>query len=388
MLADVHAAVDDWRPMRRACLDIVTDLRTDPPAAVDPAAIAPAVDFLSWLADDNFTFLGYREYVLETDATGEDVLRPLLHTGLGILRGASSNVTHLRPEAQRTARKPRLLTITKANSRATVHRDVYLDYIGVRTFDDEGNVTGERRLLGMFTSAAYAAAVMTLPIASAKVREVLASSGHASTSHSGKDLEQVLEQYPRDELFQDTPEHLLEVASEVSRLRERRRARIFLRPDEFGRFVSALVFLPRDRYNTTVRLRIERLLRETFGAEHIDHATRVGDSPLAQLHFVVRVPRGTSVPEVDEAVLQAQLEAAIRGWTEDLIDALHHTRSEEEAARLLSRYGEAFPESYKEAVTPEEALGDIVLLESLEQREFAVRLYEPERDDQIGRAHV
>jgi len=381
VLADVRVAVDDWKAMRRACLDIVTDLRTEPPVTADPESVAPTIEFLSWLADDNFTFLGYREHVLEVDENGEDVLRALPHSGLGILRKTRTEVTRLRPEAQQTAREPRLLTITKANSRATVHRDVYLDYIGLRTFDEAGNVTGERRFLGMFTSAAYAASVMTLPIVSTKVQAVLDASGFASNSHSGKDLLQVLEQYPRDELFQDTPEHLLEVAVEVSRLRGRRRARTFLRRDEFGRFVSALVYLPKDRYNTTVRLRIDGLLREVFGAEHVDHTTRVGDSPLAQLHFVVRMPRGISVPDVDEVELHAQLEDAIRGWDEGLVDALHAAEGEERAATLLGRYGRAFPEAYKENVTPEEALTDIRLLEELEEREFSVMLYRPERHE-------
>ena len=386
VLTDVHLAVDDWQAMRRACLDIVTDLRTAPPKTADPDSIAPTVEFLNWLADDNFTFLGYREHALETDENGEEVLRSLPHTGLGILRKPTTAIARLRPEAQRTAREPRLLTVTKANSRATVHRDVYLDYIGLRSFDSEGNVTGERRFLGMFTSTAYASSVTTLPIVSSKVRAVLDASGHAPNSHSGKDLLQILEQYPRDELFQDTPEHLLQVATEVSRLRERRRARTFLRRDEFGRFVSALVFLPRDRYNTTVRLRIEALLRSVFGAEYVDHATRVGDSPLAQLHFVVRVPRGASVPDVDESALQAQLDDAIRGWDEGLVDALHHSEGEEVAARLLSQYSTAFPAAYKEAVKPEEVLGDIQLLESLVDNEFAVRLYEPRENDPGKRA--
>ncbi|GAA1979701.1 NAD-glutamate dehydrogenase [Microbacterium pumilum] len=381
VLGDVHAAFDDWQAMRRACLDVVTDLRTAPPATADPATVRPAIDFFSWLADDNFTFLGYREYRLETGEDGEDVLVPLSHTGLGILRKPTTAIARLRPEAQRTARDPRLLTITKANSRATVHRDVYLDYIGARTFDEVGNVTGERRFLGMFTSAAYAASVSTLPIASTKVAAVLEASGFPPLSHSGKDLVQILEQYPRDELFQDTPEHLLEVATEVGRLRDRRRARAFLRRDEFGRFVSALVFLPKDRYNTTVRLRIETLLRSVFAAESVDHATWVGDAPLAQLHFVVRVPRGSSLPDVDEAALQRDLTNAVRGWDEALVDALHHAHGEDEAARLLGRYGEAFPLAYKEAVTPEEALDDIALLESLEATEFAVHLNVPERDD-------
>ncbi|PRI11215.1 NAD-glutamate dehydrogenase [Leucobacter massiliensis] len=386
VLGDVHAAVDDWQAMRRACLDIVTDLRTAAPPTVDPGEIAPTVEFLNWLAEDNFTFLGYREHRLETDADGEAVLRPLPHTGLGILRKSTTAVAKLRPEAQRTARDPRLLTITKANSRATVHRDAYLDYIGVRSFDEAGNVVGERRFLGMFTSVAYAASVLTLPIVGSKVRAVLQASGFSVNSHSGKDLLQVLEQYPRDELFQDTPEHLLAVASEVSRLRERRRSRIFLRRDEFGRFVSALVFLPRDRYNTTVRLRVEALLRETFGAEQVDHTTRVGDSPLAQLHFVVRVPKGESVPEVSEAELQQRLEAAIRSWDQALVDALHEANDETEAARLLGRYGSAFPESYKEYVPPTHALGDVALLESLDAgAEFAVHLYAPQEEDPAKR---
>lgn len=386
VIADVHAAVHDWAQMRRACLDIVTDLRTEPPSTVDPATIAPAVEFLSWLADDNFTFLGYREHLLDVDDEGVDSLRALPHTGLGILRGAPESLTRLTPEAQRTARDPRLLTISKANARATVHRDVYLDYIGVRIFDESGAVIGERRFLGMFTSAAYAASVMTLPIVASKVQTVLTDSGYAQNSHSGKDLLQVLEQYPRDELFQDNPEHLLYVASEASRLRERRGSRIFLRRDEFGRFVSALVYLPRDRYNTTVRLRIEALLRGAIGAEQVDHTTRVGESPLAQLHFVLRMPKGTQVPDIDETALQTELEAAIRSWEERLVEALHRELGEDRAALLLANYAQAFPEAYKEEVVAEEAIADLVLLDSLEHgSEFAVRLSGAITDDPTRR---
>ena len=383
VLADVRATVDDWRPMRRACLDIVTDLRTMPPQTVEKESITLTVDFLNWLAENNFTFLGYREYVLENE-DGEEVLKPLPHTGLGILRKHTSSVAHLRPEAQRTARDPRLLTVTKANSRATVHRDVYLDYIGIRTFDDAGNVTGERRFLGMFTSLAYAASVLTLPIVAPKVRQVLDMSGFQPDSHSGKHLMQILEQYPRDELFQDSPEHLLEVTLEVTRLIERRKSRIFLRRDEFGRFVSALVFLPRDRYNTTVRLRTEALLKSVFHGEQVDYQTRVGDSPLAQLHFVVRLPKGTSIPDVTEADLQPQLEAAIRSWEEGFVESVHATFGEEQTGRLLARYSNAFPEGYKETVVPDDAVGDVQLMEDLEEKgehEFAVRLYAPEVDE-------
>ncbi|MDQ2699404.1 MAG: NAD-glutamate dehydrogenase, partial [Actinomycetota bacterium] len=160
------------------------------------------------------------------------------------------------------------------------------------------------------------------------------------------------------------------------------------RRDEFGRFVSALVFLPRDRYNTTVRLRIEALLREAFGAETVDHAMRVGESPLAQLHFIVRVAKGRSLPDVTEQELQPQLDIAIRGWEETFVEVLHAGYGEDEAATLLSRYGNAFPEAYKENVTPAEAVKDVALLERLEAGdEFAVHLYDPEQS-QPGKRYL
>ncbi|GAA2842730.1 NAD-glutamate dehydrogenase [Leucobacter komagatae] len=388
VVRDVHLAVDDWQAMRAVCLDIASGLHAQPPASVDQASVAPTVDFLRWLAADNFTFLGYREHTLETDHRGVSVLRAMPETGLGILRRTRNPITHLSKEASRTARDPRLLTITKANSRATVHRDSFLDYIGLRTFDEHGDVTGEIRFLGLFTSAAYAASAMTLPIVGPKVADVLAASGFAPRSHSGKDLLQVLEQYPRDELFQDSAEHLLEVATEVSRLSERRRTRTFMRADEFGRFISVLVYIPRDRYSSTVRLRIERLLSETFDAAGIDQAARIGDAPLAQLHFVVRLRRGAVPPALDTLELQHKVEQAVRSWAEHLGDALHARFGWREGTALLDRYGDAFPESYKEAVAPAEALLDIAVLEELEHTDFAVRLGAPEAADRTRRVHT
>ena len=375
VLADVRAAVDDWGAMRRTCLGIVADLRSSPPTTVAAEAVASTVEFLSWLADDHFTFLGYREYALDV-VDGEDVLRPVPGSGLGILRDAPTRVAHLRPEARATARAPRLLTVTKANSRATVHRPVYLDYVGVRTFDDVGNVTGERRLIGLFTSTAYASSVLMLPVIAAKVSAVLEASGHARGSHSAKNLLQILEDYPRDELFQDSPEHLLDVTTQVSKLQERRGSQVFVRSDEFGRFVSALVYVPRDRYNTPVRLRIESLLTESYGAEFIEHTAKVGDSPLAQLHCMLRMPRGVDIPSVDVAELNAGLEAAIRTWDSGFVDALHRVHDEEMAAGLFARYGAAFPESYKDSTTPDEAVADVGRIERLDgSGGIAVHLY-------------
>ena len=384
VVADVHAAVADWGPLQRTCLDIVTRLRTSPPPTASPAEISRSTEFLSWLADDHFTFLGYRAYALDA-IDGEDVLRPIDDTGLGILRDAPSRIVHLRPEARLTAREPRILTITKANSRSTVHRPVYLDYIGVRSFDDAGNVTGEHRFLGLFTSITYASSVTTLPIVAAKVTEVLAASGHAAGSHSAKELQQILEDYPRDELFQDSPEHLLDIATRISRLRERRGTQIFVRSDEFGRFVSALVLLPRDRYNTPVRLRIEALLKDAYGVDSLEYTAKVGESPLAQLHCVIRMPKDVDIPAVDLTQLNARLEAALRTWDSEFVDALHGAYDEETAGLLHARYSAAFPESYKEFATPAEAVGDVSRLEGLDDSAgVAVHLY-AEGDDPTRR---
>ncbi|HLS02121.1 MAG TPA: NAD-glutamate dehydrogenase, partial [Beutenbergiaceae bacterium] len=290
VLADVAKAVDDWQAMREQTLRLVEGFTSNPPPTVEPSDITLAGEFLTWLTHGHFTFLGYREYSLEEEADGELVLAPVSGTALGILSHEPNRVSRLRPEAQQNARSPRLLTITKANSRATVHRSAYLDYIGIRTFDDAGHVTGEHRLLGLFTSSAYAESVTQVPIVSNKVDEITRILGYAPTSHSGKDLLQVLETFPRDELFQDSAHNLAQVAREVLYLAERRRSKMFVRADEFGRFVSVLVFMPRDRFSTHVRLKIEDLLRKAYGDPTIDFTTSITESPLAQVHLVLRMP--------------------------------------------------------------------------------------------------
>ncbi|GAB2598802.1 NAD-glutamate dehydrogenase [Pseudactinotalea suaedae] len=376
VLDDVRAAVEDWREMKSACEAVVADLERGVPPTVDQAEVQPTQEFLSWLADDHFTFVGYREYHLEeadVDGGTELVLRPVEGSGLGILRTPDAPYTRLRPEAQATAREPRLLTVTKANSRSTVHRPVYLDYIGIRTFDADGAVTGEKRFLGLFTSTAYAESVFRLPIAAAKAEAVLDRSGFAASSHSGKDLAQILEAYPRDELFAVGVDRLTQTVQEVAYLAERRRPKLFVRKDEFGRFASALVFVPRDRYTTAVRLRIESMLREAFDAEHVDYTTRLSDSPLAQLHFVVRAGTGQSVPDVDVTALQERVLDAIRTWDEQLADAVHDAGHGEDVANdLLARF--RFPEAYKEDIDPADAVGDLIRLGELSSSGRSVHL--------------
>ncbi|MFK5633013.1 MULTISPECIES: NAD-glutamate dehydrogenase [unclassified Ornithinimicrobium] len=390
VLGDVRRAIEDWHAMRQRARAIIAELELAPPRTVDQATVKPTVDFLSWLDDHHFTYLGYRSYDL-VEQDGQAALRSVPGSGLGILRdeeGCEASVSVLRPEAAATARDPRLLTVTKANTRATVHRSVPLDYIGIRRFDRNGTVVGEQRFLGLFTQGAYAESTTRLPIVGTKVKQILDHSGYTPDSHSGKDLISVLEGYPRDELFQAPVEHLEASAQEVMRLLERPAARVFTRRDEFGRFVSALVFLPRDRYTTANRLRVQSLLEETLGGELSDYATRVSDGPLAQLHFVIRLPRDRDAPVVDEALLQERLSAVTRTWVEGLTEAIASQVDDEAAVGdLVAHYADAFPEAYKEDFDGATAYVDLARLADLQGPTAAARprLYRDEGDEPAER---
>jgi glutamate dehydrogenase len=374
VLDDVRNAVEDWPRMRAAARQLATEL-DEPPVGVDRQQVEEAQRLLRWLEDGNFTFIGYREYELTDDGAPADAetgetLRAVPGTGLGVLRYdqrvSSGSFGRLPAQVRARARDPRVLILTKANSRSTVHRPAYLDYIGVKRFAADGSVVGERRFLGLFTSAAYTESVSRVPVIDRKVEQVMTRSGFTPDSHSGKDLLEILETYPRDELFQTDVDDLYDIATAVLHLQERRRTRLFLRRDEYGRFMSCLVYLPRDRYTTQMRLRMEEILREAFDAESVDYTTRVSESVLARLHFVVRVPRGTVVRDVDPQALEEQLVAATRTWDEDFAEALRQEVGEEEAARQLALYGRSFPEAYKEDFPARVAVADLRHIVALE----------------------
>src|SRR5215211_4001463 len=283
-LADVKAAVEDWPEMRGKAGDIVSGLEENPPD-FEPEDLAETREFLEWIDDDNFTFLGYREYDL-TRQNGEEALCAVQGSGLGILRQSESGpVSHsfaeLPPDVRRLARTPKLLNLTKANSRATVHRPSYLDYIGIKKFDESGEVTGERRFLGLYTFSAYSASVFDIPLVRRKVRYVLERSGFPKGSHNEKDLAEILETYPRDELFQISKEELFDLAMGILHLQERHRVKFFVRRDTYGRFFSCLVFVPRDRYNTVIRERMQDILLKAFDGANVEYNVRLSESVLA-----------------------------------------------------------------------------------------------------------
>ncbi|MFF3622966.1 NAD-glutamate dehydrogenase [Streptomyces sp. NPDC002467] len=391
VLSDVRESVEDWEKMRDAALRIADGLPEEPTAPdLREYELEEARELLRWLADDHFTFLGYREYNL----VDGDALSAVPGTGLGILRSdphhsgkddghpVSPSFNRLPADARAKAREHRLLVLTKANSRSTVHRPSYLDYVGVKKFDANGNVVGERRFLGLFSSAAYTESVRRVPVIRRKVTEVLERAGFSPSSHDGRDLTQILETYPRDELFQTPVDQLQSIVTSVLYLQERRRLRLYLRQDEYGRYYSALVYLPRDRFTTGVRLRLMDILKEDLDGISVDFTAWNTESILSRIHFVVRVPQGKELPvltEADVERIEARLVDAARSWADGFSEALVAELGEERAAELLRRYGTSFPEGYKADHSPRAAVADLCHLEKLSasDRPFALSLYEP-----------
>jgi glutamate dehydrogenase len=377
VLGDVRVATSDWLKML-AMLRRVVDAVDVAPPPIDPDDVAESTALLNWMADQHFTFLGYREYDLERDATGNDGLRPVPGTALGLLRNApethSRSFASLPADIRAHAHDRTLLVLTKTNRRSTVHRPTYLDYIGVRKFDADGNVVGEHRFVGLFTSSAYNSSPIDVPLLRRKVAAVVTRAGFLPASHDQKDLIAILETFPRDDLFHIDVDTLYAIAMEILQLQERRRVRCFVYQEIYGRFISCLVFLPRDRYTTPVRIRIADILTETFAARSHEWNTRLSESVLARLHFVLHVdPRDRH--DVDVDALEARIAAAARAWIDDVRDALIAARGEEAGLDTLRIWGEAFPVSYRDWFDARAVLADLGPLEQLDHEgALAVRL--------------
>jgi glutamate dehydrogenase len=381
VLTQVRAAVEDWQEMRGTVEEIVSGLDEDYPAPIDEEDLAEAKAFLEWIANDNFTFLGYREYDLLTE-DGEDLLRSVPETGLGILRElgrepVSQSFAKLPPEVRKLAHATYLLNLTKANSRATIHRPSYMDYVGIKKFDSSGEVTGERRFLGLYTFSAYSMSAFDIPLVRRKVRYVLERAGFLPESHNEKDLIEILETYPRDELFQISQEELFEISMGILHLQERQRTRLFVRRDTYGRFFSCLVFVPRDHYNTVIRERMQDVLHRAFNGENTEFNVRLSESVLARLHFIIYTRSG-EVPDQDVEAIEERLVEATRSWKDNLYDALIEHFGEERGTELFRKYCDAFPAGYRDGFLPRTAVSDIERIEELgSEDDITMSLYHP-----------
>lgn len=385
-LEDVRASVRDWEGMRDKALAIAADL-PNRKLPLDPASIHEASEFLRWLADDNFTFLGYREYEV-AKADGDEVLRPIEASGLGILHGRERSVA---PRSLRTLAAHDLpqsgaydaIILTKTNARSHVHRSGNMDYIGVLKFDANGTPVSEQRFLGLFTSNAYMTRPQDVPMVRQRVEAVLARSGLKRDSYSGKSLRHILETLPQEELFQASEDELFSTATGILELQQRATARLFVRRDRYGRFFTCLVYVPRDRFSTTVRERIETMLREVFHGESVDSNVLMGESALARLHVTVR-PHPGDHPTYNAQELEARLSHIVRNWHDGLRESLTGHAGAAQGVALLNRFGKTLPAGYIEDVSPEVAAHDVIALSSLKNDDsIHLNLYEDPRDQSL-----
>ncbi len=362
VLVDVRAAVTDWGPMRQTLGALLNELPGPPGPPVAAAELAEVQDFLRWLDDDNFTFLGYREY--DFDGAAEPA-RP----ALGILRdreyrifGGLRDLSSLPPDVQDFVRRRELLIITKSNRRATVHRTAHMDAIGLRRFDANGDVVGVQLFLGLFTSLAYSRSPRAIPLLRRKVRHIVARAGLSPTGHDGKNLLHILDTLPRDELFQIDEDQLFDTVIGILNLQERQRIALFVRRDPLERFVSCLVYVPRERYDSDLRRRFAAILEQAFAGQLSAFYTHIDESVLARVQFIIRTTRG-AVPAVDTVALEKKLAEAGRSWSDHLEEAAIEAFGEAEAQDRLRRL-KPFPIAYQALTQPAQAIADLPRIES------------------------
>ncbi|MEM8883418.1 MAG: NAD-glutamate dehydrogenase [Planctomycetota bacterium] len=385
VLHDVRTSVHDFEAMRDRLAEILEELRDQPPRVANEE-IQEAIALLRWMDHDNFTFLGYREYRFEAD--GDEVhSRILPGTALGLLRDMERSVFRglrdiesLPAEVRHFLREPTLVRAAKANLRSTVHRLIPLDTIAIKSFDQNGEVVGERLFAGLWTSSAYAANVRDVPFVRHKVKSVMERSGVSLDSHDGKVLRHVLESYPRDELVQTPDDELLETALGIVNLQDRKRIALFTRHDPFERYVSCLVYVPRDIHDTALRLKFQKILEEAYGGKVERHYTRVSDAPLARLRFIVE-SRGEAMLSPDRAGVEARLIEAGRVWQDVLREEFKERNGQREGRRLAERWALAFPASYREHFDPATGAADVALLSAAyDSGTVAMNLYREPTD--------
>lgn len=383
VLEDNYLVAEDWKAMRDKVREVVQELN-----AVSSVLNSDELDetkaFLTWIEDHHFTFLGIRDYELK-HKVNETILQAIPDTGLGVLReglstSSSRNISTMTPEARELTLSSRILVMSKTNTEATVHRDAYTDYIGVKRFDKEGNVIGERRILGLYTSAAYNTNPKHIPFLRHKVALIMNNSNLNPRSHAGKVLLNILETLPRDDLIQGSEDELLEMAMGIFHMQERRRIRMFARMDVYHRFISCLVYAPKERVNTELREDMQKILQESFNAQGITFETRFSESVLARIHYIIRInPEDTTkfdFKEVEKKLIQIG-----RSWTDELQTYLNDALGEESANHCYAKYKVAFPAVYMANFSPRTAVFDIKHMEQLSSANtLGMNFYRPVDD--------
>ena len=368
VLDQVRTAVHDWQPMMGQLRDAVANLSRAPVPQEDRDE---AVAFLEWLLDGRFTFLGCRHYQAAGGPAGAPQFERRMENAFGLLADEdfrlfrrTDDTRSVSADLRDVLADPSPLLVTKSRMVSRVHRRVWIDVVLIKRYDEQGNVIGGLCIAGLFTATAYTSSVHTIPVLRRKAAGVLARAGFAPDSHSGRALVKVLETYPRDDLFQIDTNLLFQFALAILQLDEHPRVRVLALNERFDRFVSVLVFVPRDRYGSEVRERIGDLLAESFGGQVATFRPLFMDGPLTRVHFIIERDPG-AMPKVDRATLEAGISDIIRTWGDGFSEAVAAAFPANVASGLLQRYGEAFPAGFQSSYTPEEAAADVRLIERL-----------------------
>ncbi|MEM6781670.1 MAG: NAD-glutamate dehydrogenase domain-containing protein, partial [Pseudomonadota bacterium] len=387
VLRDVDYATKDWLIMREKLREAQKTL-VHAPKQYSDAMVEEYQAFLEYMYDNNFTLLGYREYKF-AQKDRKLISSTVKGKSLGLLRDeikpiyineARAGLT----QAQQKMRKGQQpITISKSNKRSTVHRRVPLDVIAVKIFDKKGAVAGEMMFIGLFTSVTYSRSIIDIPYLRMKTAAVLDRAQFTPQSHDSKALKHILEKYPRDELFQITDEALYKHAISILRLQERPRIALYTRPDPFGRYISCLVYVPRERYDTRLRLTFIKILEEELGGRCTNFKVTQDDSPLSRVIFLIDINHLQNVPKFNEDDLEIKLMEAGRVWADRLKNALDKTpENEETTAQIIQTFGRAFPVNYHERYTPDEAIEDIQKIQQvIKTQSITLKLYQPENCD-------
>ena len=364
VLRDVRVAVRDWEKMRERMRE-TRDLLEFGPKGVDPLLREESQALLDWMVDQHFTFLGYREYKLT--ARGKKIfLNAVEGSGLGVLSRDDHGLApvELTTEMRRLTRSRDWLILTKANSRSTVHRSAFLDYVGVKIYNDKGNVVGERRFIGLLTSVAYNESPRNIPLLRHKVQKVFERGHVDELGHRGKALSNIIENYPREELFQSSVQDLARTTIGILNLQERKRVKFFVRRDTFRRFFSCLVFVPREKYTTAVRNQVEALLKDSFDGTTVDSAVQISDSALARVHIIVRTAEGAR-PRISIHDIEEQIAELVITWSDRLRHQLIEVFGADEGRRLDKAYSSVFPAGYQADTLPVEACSDVRRIDTM-----------------------
>jgi glutamate dehydrogenase len=385
VLSDVRAAVTDWMPMRTALAGIIKDLTNGNTYTLDEGGdVSEIHEFLKWLDDDHFTFLGYRRYDFTQIKWSKDS-HVVKGSGLGVLRDPAVRIfyaddSEMPRDTREIVNGETVISISKANRRATVHRPIHMDTIGVQITNSKGKAIGEHRFVGLFTSHAYSLNPRFIPLLRRKISQSVVRSGFESSSHDGKALLHILETYPRDELFQITEDELVENALGILHLQERQRTALFARRDPFGRFFSCLVYTPKDGYSAALREKFGEILCRAFDGTVSAFYPQIGDEVLARIHYIIKTDP-TKKPDYNHDALERDLAAAARSWADELHDILISAHGGRDGRGLFDRFAEAFPSSYRDTFSASHAVHDTEgITQALEKGESALLLYRRQGD--------